>query len=228
MLEPLQSEPFQTYAAVVVATVVLGSHVVIYLLSIVGLLLRPFSRILWDFSRRRHSSLAASAVVFLYPWIHLWGKPPRDITRTPFRPSKLLLIHTLWFINSVGLWVASTLAALVGALNELFPDVLGLDVYDLHGLKMPAWIGFTVLGMYTGAFALWSSLVWFGSLRRSLAHFKYMNGVEFSGDFDDTGHYWASHYWAPFRKATKWAFMTLPIYIGLLVLVVLVFPPWQG
>ena len=60
----------------IVQQTILWSHGLTYLLSIVGLLLRPFSQTLWDFSRREPSSLLASAVVFLYPWLHLWGKPP--------------------------------------------------------------------------------------------------------------------------------------------------------
>ena len=127
MLEFLESEPFQTYATVVVGTVILGSHGIIYLLSIVGLLLRPFSQTLWDFSYRRRPSLPASSVVFLYPWIHLWGKPPRDIARTPFRPSRLLLIHSLWLINSVGLYVGTILYLVVMALAYQFPDISGIE-----------------------------------------------------------------------------------------------------
>lgn len=208
MLEPLQSEPFLTYAAVGVGTVVLGSHGIIYLLSIVGLLLRPF----WH-----------QPVAFFYPWVRLTAESPDDIAKTPFKPSRLLLIHALWLVNSVGLWVGYTLYALVGAINEIFPDVVGLDVYDLHGLRMPAWIGFTVLAIYVGMFASLSSWMWVRSLRRSLAHYRRMYDVRDSGSLEDPGHYLA-----PFRKTAAWAVMTLPISIGLLVLVVLVFPPWQG
>ena len=204
MLEPLQSEPFQTYAAVVVGTIVLGSHGIIYLLSIVGLLLRPFWR---------------QPVAFLYPWVRLSSETPDDIARTPFRPSRLLLIHALWLANSVILWVGMTLYILVIALNELFPDVFGLAVVQ-HGLKIPAWIGYIIVAMYTGVFASLSSLMWFGSLRRSLAHFRRMNSVRSGEDLDDAGHYLA-----PFRKATGWAFATLPIYIGLLALILTVAAP---
>ena len=208
MLEPLQNEPFRTYALIALGSIVGGSHIIIYLLSILGLLLRPFWR---------------QPVAFLYPWVRLTAETPDDITRTPLRPSRLLLIHTLWLSSSVGLWVGLTLFSVVSALNELFPDVFGLDVYQLHGLKMPAWIGYTVLAMYAGVFASWSSWMWLGSLRRSLAHFRHMNSVRDGGGLDD-----AEHYLAPFRNATGWAFATLPIYIGLVVLVILVFPPWQG
>ena len=34
-----------------------------------------------------------------------------------------------------------------------------------HGLKIPAWIGYIIVAMYTGVFASLSSLMWFGSLR---------------------------------------------------------------
>ena len=105
---------------------------------------------------------------------------------------------------------------MVSALNELFPDVIGLNATQ-HGVKIPAWIGATIAAMYAGAFASWSSLMWFGSLRRSLAHFRHMNSVRDGGGIDDAGHYLA-----PFRKATGWAFATLPIYIGLLALTLIV------
>ena len=215
MLE-LQSEPFLTYAAVVVGTVVLGSHGLIYLLSIAGLLLRPFSRTLWDYSSQRPSSLSASAVVLLYPWIHLWGKPPRDIARTPFRPSRLLIIHTLWLINSVGLWVGVVLYFIVIAVAVLFPETVGLDI---NRNTFWGWPQFLLISLYVGIIAAWSSLVWSRSLRRSLAHFRHMNSVENDGSFDAPGHYLT-----PFRKATKWAFATVPFYIGLVVLVLVTHP----
>ena len=213
MLEPLQSQPFRTYAAIVVYTIIFGSHGLIYFLSIVGLLLRPFSRNLWNFSSRQPSSLPASAVVwcvrqpvvFLYPWMRLTAETPGDFTRTPFRPSRLLLIHALWLINSVGFWVGITLFHVVSALNEVFPDVVGLKVLMMHGLKVPAWMVFTVLAMYAGVFALWSSLTWLGSLRRSLAHFRHMNSEGNGGDPDDAGHYLA-----PFRRATGWPSLHCP------------------
>ena len=201
MLEPLQSEPMRTYALIALGSIVGGSHIIIYLLSIVGLLLRP----LWR-----------QPVAFLYPWVRLTAETPDDITRTPLRPSRLLLIHTLWLSSSVGLWVGATLSLVVFTLNELFPDVFGLEAAPPE-MKIPALIGYTVLGMYTGVFAYWSSLMWLGSLRRSLAHFRHMNSVRDDGGIDDT-----EHYWAPFRKATAWAFATLPIYIGLLALILIV------
>ena len=201
MLEPLQSEPMRTYALIALGSIVGGSHGIIYLLSILGLLLRPFWR---------------QPVTFLYPWVRLSSETIDDITRTPFRPSRLLLIHTLWLSSSVGLWVGATLSLVVFTLNELLPDVFGLEAAP-HELKIPALIGYTVLGMYTGVFAYWSSLMWFASLRRSLAHFRHMNSVRDDGGIDDT-----EHYLAPFRKATAWAFATLPIYIGLLALILIV------
>ena len=66
MLEPLQSEPFQTYALIALGSIVGASHGIIYLLSIVGLLLRP----LWR-----------QPVAFLYPWVRLTAETPDDITR---------------------------------------------------------------------------------------------------------------------------------------------------
>ena len=208
MLEPLQSEPFQTYALIALGSIVGASHGIIYLLSIVGLLLRP----LWR-----------QPVAFLYPWVRLTAETPDDITRTPFRPSRLLLIHTLWLSSSVGLWVVATLWGIVGALADIFPDVFGIDVTQssrpyISGFQ--DWIYFIISAMYTGVFAYWSSLMWFGSLRRSLAHFRYMNSVRDGGGLDDVGHYLA-----PFRKATGWALPTLPIYIGLLVLTLVFYPP---
>ena len=204
MLEPLQSEPFRTYALIALGSIVGGSHIIIYLLSILGLLLRPFWR---------------QPVAFLYPWVRLTAETPDDITRTPLRPSRLLLIHTLWLSSSVGLWVGITLFLVVSAVAELFPDVIGLNATQ-HGVKIPAWIGATIAAMYAGAFASWSSLMWFGSLRRSLAHFRHMNSVGDGGRIDV-----AEHYLAPFRKATWWAFATLPIYIGLVVLIFIVTAP---
>ena len=208
MLEPLQSEPFRAYALITLWSIVGVSNAIIYLLSIVGLLLRPFWR---------------QPVAFLYPWVRLSAKTPDDIAGTPLSPSRLFFIHTLWFLSSVGLWVGLTLYLVVSALNELFPDRVGLDVFYMHGMRVSAWIGFTVLAMYTGAFALWSSWMWHLSLRRSLLHFRYMNRVENGGGLDDPGHYLG-----PFRKATGWAFMTLPIYIGYVVVGIIVFPPFQG
>ena len=204
MLEPLESEPFRTYALIALGSIVGGSHIIIYLLSILGLLLRPFWR---------------QPVAFLYPWVRLTAETPDDITRTPFRPSRLLLIHTLWLSSSVGLWVGITLFLVVSAVAELFPDVIGLNATQ-HGVKIPAWIGATIAAMYAGAFASLSSLMWFGSLRRSLAHFRHMHSVGDGGGIDV-----AEHYLAPFRKATWWAFATLPIYIGLGVLIFIVTAP---
>ena len=204
MLEPLQSEPFRTYALIALGSIVGGSHIIIYLLSIVGLLLRPFWR---------------QPKAFLYPWVRLYSETLEDVTRTPFRPSRLLLIHTLWLSSSVGLWVGITLFLVVSAVAELFPDVIGLNATQ-HGVKIPAWIGATIAAMYAGAFASWSSLMWFGSLHRSLAHFRHMNSVGDGGGIDV-----AEHYLAPFRKATWWAFATLPIYIGLGVLIFIVTAP---
>ena len=204
MLEPLQSEPMRTYALIALGSIVGGSHGIIYLLSILGLLLRPFWR---------------QPVAFLYPWVRLSSETIDDITGTPFRPSRLLLIHTLWLSSSVGLWVGMALLMVVFTLAELFPDVIGLNATQ-HGVKIPAWIGATIAAMYAGAFASWSSLMWFGSLRRSLAHFRHMNSVGDGGGIDV-----AEHYLAPFRKATWWAFATLPIYIGLGVLIFIVTAP---
>ena len=98
--------------------VALFSHVLIYVLSFVGLLLRALQTSYDFLCRRQPSSMPASAVVwclrrtvlFLYPWIYLWDKPPPDITRTPFRSPKslarihVLLVHMLWLTSSVGLW----------------------------------------------------------------------------------------------------------------------------
>ena len=204
MLEPLQNEPFRTYALIALGSIVGGSHIIIYLLIILGLLLKPFWR---------------QPVAFLYPWVRLTAETLEDVTRTPFRPSRLLLIHTLWLSSSVGLWVGITLFLVVSAVAELFPDVIGLNATQ-HGVKIPAWIGATIAAMYAGAFASLSSLMWFGSLRRSLAHFRRMNSVRSGEDIDDAGHYLA-----PFRKATWWAFATLPIYIGLGVLIFIVTAP---
>ena len=208
MLEPLQSEPFQTYALIALGSIVGASHGIIYLLSIVGLLLRP----LWR-----------QPVALFYPWVYLF-KTPEGSTRTPFSPSSLLFIHALWLLSSVGLWVGITLFGLVSVLNELFPDVFGLDLFMMWGMRVPAWLGFIISAMYTGVFASLSSWMWLRSLRSSLAHFGRMNGVgNGGGSLDDAGHYLA-----PFRKATAWASATLPIFIGLIVLDVAMFPPFQG
>lgn len=204
MLEPLQSEPFQTYALATLGAVVGGSHGTIFLLSIVGLLLRP----LWR-----------QPIALIYPWVWLTAENPDDIARTPLRPSRLLFIHMLWFTSSVGLWVGFTLIWLVRVLNELFPDVFGLDPFFMWGMNVSAWLGLSVEAMYMGAFASWSSWTWVRSLRSSLVHFRRMNG----GDLDDAGHYLA-----PFRKATAWAYATLPIFIGVVVLDIIMFPPFQG
>ena len=208
MLEPLESEPFRTYVSVTVWTILLGSHGVIYLLRMVGLMVRPF----W-----RHP------VAFLYPWVRLLSESPSDISKTPFRPSKLLLIHMLWLTSSVGLWVGHSLYFSVLALNDLFPDIVGLEVTLRHGLRVPLWMAYITLAIYAGVFALWSSLMWIGSMRRSLAHFRHMNSIENGENIDDAGLYLA-----PFRKATGWAFAALPIYIGLAVVGIFVAPPFQG
>lgn len=188
------------------------SHGIIYVLSIVGLLLIPFSRILWDFSSQRPSSLSASivvwclrrAVLFLYPWIHLWGKPPSDITRTPFGPTTFslvytLLVHILWLTSSVGFWTYVALYSIVQLLTEGFVD------------NRPALVIFIMI--YLGVFAASSLLMWLLSLRGSLVHLWRMNSARDGGDLDD-----ARHYLAPFRKATVWAFVSLPIFFGWIVL----------
>ena len=208
MLEPLESEPFRTYALIALGSIVGGSHGIIYLLSIVGLLLRPFWR---------------QPVAFLYPWVGLSFETHGDITKTSFSFSSLLLIHMLWLTSSVGLWVGLSLYFSVLALNELFPGVVGLEVIMQHGLRVPAWMVSTVLAMYAGVFASVSSLMWLGSLRRFLTNFRRMNSARDGEVIDDAGHYFS-----PFRKATAWAFATLPIYIGLVVVVVIIAPPFQG
>ena len=231
MLEPLESEPFRTYVSVIAWTIGFGSHGLIYLLSIVGILLRPLSRILWDLSRRQPSSLPASAavwcvrqfVVFIYPWLHLGGKTPSGIARTPFRPSRLLLIHMLWLTSSVGFWVGHSLYLSVIALNDLFPDIVGLKANLIYGARVPVWMADTILAVYASVFALLMSWIWLGSLRRSLAHFRHMNSVG-NGDYINA----AGHYLAPFQKATGWAFASLPIYIGLGVVGFLTAPWFQG
>ena len=207
MLDLLQSESFLSNVLVVLAVVVGGSHGIIYLLSIVGLLLRPFWR---------------RPVTLLYPWVFL-TKPLDDIAKTPFRPSNFLLIHALWLTSSVSLWVGFTLYGVVIALNEIIPDVVGLDPHTQWGMRVPAWLGLSIEAMYLGLFASLSSWMWLRSLRSSRAQFRRMNGVK-----DDGGHVGVVHYLAPFRKATIWATAALPIFIGLLVLDIVMFPPFQG
>ena len=208
MLEPLESEPFRTYVTATVYTITFGSHGIIYLLSIVGLLLRPFWR---------------QPVGFLYPWVRLSAKTPHDISRTPFSPSSLLLIHMLWLTSSVGLWVGYSLYVSVLALNTLFPDTVGLEVQMRHGLRVPLWMAHAILAMYAGVFASWSSWMWVRSLRLSLAHYRRINGVRDGGGLVDPGHYFA-----PFKRAAVWAYATLPIFIGLIVVGIFVAPPFQG
>ena len=190
MLAPLESEPFQTYAVVAVGTIVLGSHGTIFLLNVLGLLLKPFWR---------------QPAAFLYPWVYLWGEPPSDIASTPFRPSRLLLIHALWLCNSVGLWVVFALETAAALLAALINAMFGIDFRANSASPLSVLVIFA----YSACFAVWSSWMWSDSLRRSLASFRYANVVENSGSSDDP-----AHYLAPFRKATWWALATLPIYIG--------------
>lgn len=206
MLGPLESESFRAYVLMWLA-VVGGSHGIIYLLSIVGLLLRPFWR---------------RPVAFLYSWVYLF-KSPGGSARTHFSLSGLLLIHALWLLSSVGLWVGVTLSGLVSVLNELFPDLFGLDPFFMWGMRVPAWLGISIETVYVGAFAALSSWMWLRSLRSSLAHFRLTNDIENRGSLDD-----ARHHLAPLRKATAWASATLPILIGLIVLDIVMFPPFQG
>ncbi len=187
------------------------SHLIVYLLSIVGLPFRPFSRILWDFSSRSPSFLPASAavwcirqvVLFLYPWIHL-TKTPKRIAGTPFRPSKLglvytLLIHVLWLTSSIGLWALFTQATV--------KEVYAASESDVRVVVL------ILMVIYAGVFTAWSALMWLLSLRRSFAHFRYTSSVRDGGDLDD-----ARHYLAPFRKTAVWAFASLPIFFGYAVL----------
>ena len=132
------------------------SYVIIYLLSFVGLLLRALQTS-WDFScRRQPSSMPASAVVwclrrtvlFLYPWVYLWDRPPPDITRTPFGSTTFslvytLLIHMLWLTSSVGYWTSDALYSIVQVRTEGFVD------------NRPAIVIFLMI--YLGVFAASSS-----------------------------------------------------------------------
>ena len=145
----------------------------------------------------------------------MWDTHPRDLVRTPFRPSKLLLIHMLWFTSSVGLWVGMSLFLVAHAFATLFPGIAGID--SSNDRTSP--LAFPVILTYTGSFAVWSSWIWIRSLRRSLASFRHANNVGNSGGSDDPGHYLA-----PFKSATRWAFGTPPIYIGLAVLGFFFFP----
>ena len=194
------------------------SHVIVYVLSIVGLF-RPFSQILWDFSSQRPSFLPASAfvwcirqvVLFLYPWIHL-TKAPERIAGTSFRPSWLwlvntLLIHVLWLTSFIGLWALLTQASVKVALPYISPAFGPITDPEVRVVVL------ILMVIYAGVFTAWSSLMWLLSLRRSLAHFRYISSVRDGGDPDD-----ARHYLAPFRKATVWAFATLPIFFGYVVL----------
>lgn len=151
------------------------------------------------------------------------GQSPSDITGTHYRPSKLLLIHALWLMSSVVIWVGVTLFTLDIALNELFPDLVGIEDYGTYGMRVSAPIGYTILAVYSGASATWTSWMWIRSLHRSLAHFRCMNGVRDGGVIDDSGHHLA-----PFRKATGWAIATWPLLLGYGVLTFVMFPPFQG
>ena len=210
----------------VLLAIVGGSHGLIYLLSIVGMLLRPFSRLLLGFSVREPSSLPASIVmwcvrnlaVLLYPWMHLWTPSPSDIARTPFRPSKLLLIHSLWLFSSVGLWVGFILYLAVLALAYLFRNVLEIDPRTYDTNTHPA--GTVVIFLYLAVFAAWSSWVWIRSLHRSRVHYESVTSVDKAGGRDDAGHYLS-----PFRNATVWAFATLPIMLGGAILALAAWDP---
>lgn len=192
--------------------VALFSHVLIYVLSFVGLLLRALQTS-WDFlCRRQPSSMPASvvvwclrrAVLFLYPWVYPWDKPPPDITRTPFRSPKsllthVLLVHMLWLTSSVGFWNSAALYLVMQNLTEGFSD------------NRPGVVIFIMI--YLGVFAASSALMWLLSLCRSLVHLRRMNSVRDGGVSDD-----ARHYLAPFRKTTVWAYASLPILFGWIVL----------
>ena len=206
MMGLLESEPIRAYVLMWLAVVV-GAHGIVYLLSLVGLLLRPFWR---------------KPVAFLYPWVYLF-KHPGASSRTHLSRSGLLFGHALWLLSSVVLWLVITLSGLVGVLNELFPHVVGLDPFFMWGMRVPAWLGISIQSMYIGAFAALSSWMWLRSLRSSLAHSRRMNDARDGGGLDD-----ARHHVTPFRKATAWASATLPILIGLIVLDVVMFPPFQG
>ncbi len=195
----------------IILVVAFFSYVIIYLLSFVGLLLRALQTS-WDFScRRQPSSMPASAVVwfirqsvlFLYPWIHL-TKTPGDVAGTPFRPSRLwlvytLLIHVLWLTSSAGFWTYAALYEVVDFRTEGYSD------------NRPGVVIFIMI--YLGVFAASSALMWLLSLLRSLVHLRRMNSVRDGGDLDD-----ARHYLAPFRKTAVWAFASLPILFGWIVL----------
>ena len=187
------------------------SYVIIYLLSFVGLLLRALETSYFS-CRRQPSSMPASAVVwclrrtvlFLYPWVYLWDRPSPDITRTPFGPTTFslvytLLIHMLWLTSSVGFWTYAALDSIVQFLTEGYAD------------NRPGVVIF--IKIYLGVFAASSSLMWLLSLGGSLVHLWRMNSVRDGGASDD-----ARHYLAPFRKATVWAFVSLPILFGWIVL----------
>ncbi len=207
MLLSLLNETLLTYALVMFFIIFFGSHTIIFLLSMVGLLLRPFSR---------------QPVALLYPWVRLSAENPDDISETPFRPSRLLLVHTLWFMSSVVVWVGLTLICLDIVLNELFPSLVDIEDYSVYGMRVSASIGYTILAMYASVFALWSSRMWVRSLSQSLAYYRRMNGVR-DGGLDDPGHYLA-----PFRKTSKWAIATWPLLFGFGVLAFTMFPPFQG
>ena len=196
------------------------SHLIVYLLSFVGLLIRALQTSYDFLCRRQPSSMPASAVVwclrrtvlFLYPWIYLWDKPPPDITRTPFRSPKsllihVLLVHTLWLTSSVGLWALSTLASVKEVLPFISPAFGPITDPEFRVVVL------ILMVIYAGVFAASSSLMWLLSLGGSLVHLRRMNSVRDGGDLDD-----ARHYLAPFRKATVWAFASLPIFLGYAVL----------
>lgn len=228
MIDLLEREAIQSYV-IVVAYIVVGSHVLIYLLSIVGILLRPFSRFLWIPFGRQPSSLLASAavwcvrlpIVLLYPWMHLWTPTPNNMDRTPLGSLSIalmyiLLIHTLWLTSSIGIMVSHQLIQAVIGFAVLFPDLASIHI---RGDEFWGWPPFLVESSYVGFFTIWSSWMWYGSLRRALAHFRREKSAGYSGDRGDAGLYLM-----PFRKATWWAFATLPNFFVILVFQLLTHP----
>ena len=217
MLGWMTSEPFASIAIGTFAAVIVGTHGVLILLAVFGILLKPFagrlqtSTIVWPL---RHLSR------LLFPWIYLCGESPAAISETPFRPSRLLLIHALWLFSSVGLWTAGTLFHIGAVFAALFPDVLGITVRhnNLTSGEMAA--GYAILAFSFGIFAVWSFTVWLRSLRRSSDHFQYVRNVENHVRVDDP-----DQYLAPFKRATLWSFASLPIYFVIAVLSLALFPP---
>ena len=220
-------EPFETIISVTVLSICLGAHGLIIVLSIVGLLCKPIAGSLHTLLKMQFSSVLLSRVLWLpqqlanilFPWIYICGDSPDSIEETPFTPSRLLMIHTVWALSSVGLWVGATIFYTSVVLVALWQNVLGTSIQHIFMSNADVSDIYIIMVLYFGLFAILSFRVWARSVRSALDHYQYVSNLENAAFIDDT-----DHYLSPFRNATLWAFMTPPIGIGGAILALALLP----